>query len=187
MQAQRRPVAEYALGGRYVKTCPLLLLFASSLYAAGQSSTTNAVPVRESSEPFVVRQPPSPLTKETDELRQELDVDAAALSKIPSDPLVQPDPLAPVFQPVDKLRDSLAQSARLKFGATYTFLNQYATVTPDSVRHNQLSGRSILVGHGVSTITKPAPDRSACSSVQAQISASASNLTLATVLAQASI
>ena len=128
-------------GGRYVKTCPLLLLLALSLYAAGQSSTMNAAPVRESSEPFVFKQPPSPVTRDTDELRQELDVDAAALSKIPADPLIQPDPLAPVFKPVNNLSDRLAQSSRLKFGATYTFLNQYATVTPDSARHNQLSGR----------------------------------------------
>ena len=44
------------------------------------------------------------------------------------------------------LADRSAQSLRLKFGATYTFLNQYATVTPDSVRHNQLSGRLDFTG-----------------------------------------
>jgi porin len=128
-------------GDGYVKACPLLLLLALSLCAAGQSRMMNAASARESREPFVVKQPPSPVTRETDELRQELDVDAAALSKIPTDPLIQPDPLAPVFRPVDNLTDRLAPSARLKFGATYTFLNQYATITPDSARHDQLSGR----------------------------------------------
>ena len=29
----------------------------------------------------------------------------------------------------------------MAFSATYTFLNQYATITPDGVRHNQTSGR----------------------------------------------
>ena len=87
------------------------------------------------------------MRQEPDELRQELDVDAAALSKIPADPLIQSDPLAPIFKPVDNLADRLAQSARLKFGATYTFLNQYATIVQDGVeRHNQLSGRLDFTG-----------------------------------------
>lgn len=129
-----------------MKTCPLLLVLALSLCAAGQSSTVNAVADRESSQPSEVKQARPAVTRDTDELRQELDVDAAALSKIPSDPLVQPDPLAPIFQPVDNLADRLAQSARLKFGATYTFLNQYATITPDSVRHDQSSGRLDFTG-----------------------------------------
>jgi porin len=89
---------------------------------------------------------PSQVKQDTDELRQQLDIDAAALSKIPADPLISPDPLAPIFQPVDKLSDRLAQSERLKFGASYTFLNQYATITPDSVRHNQFSGRLDFTG-----------------------------------------
>ena len=131
---------------RYVKACTLLLLLASSMCAPGQSGAVNAVPARDSSEPSVLKQPPSPVTRDTDELRQELDVDAAALSKIPSDPLVQPDPLAPMFHPVDNLAERLAQSEHLKFGATYTFLNQYATVTPDSVRHDQPSGRLDFTG-----------------------------------------
>src|ERR1700723_4604211 len=90
---------------------------------------------------------PSQVKQDTDELRQQLDKDAAALSKIPADPLIRPDPLAPIFQPVDKLSDRLAQSARLKFGATYTFLNQYATLVPDGTpRHNQFSGRLDFTG-----------------------------------------
>ena len=34
----------------------------------------------------------------------------------------------------------------MKFGATYTFLNQYATITPDGVRHDQPSGRLDFTG-----------------------------------------
>jgi porin len=76
-----------------------------------------------------------------DELKQELDAYAIALSKVPADPLIQPDPLGPAFQPIDRLVERATQAEKLKFGATYTFLNQYATSTPDAVRHNQLSGR----------------------------------------------
>jgi len=126
-----------------LRTCSLLLLLVSSLSASAQSSGTNPDPAPQASQ---VRQPPA-VKPEPDELQQELDVDAAVLSKIPADPLIQPDPLAPIFQPVDKLTDRLAQSARLKFGATYTFLNQYATIVPDSAaRHNQFSGRLDFTG-----------------------------------------
>ena len=86
------------------------------------------------------------LKQEPDDLKQELDADAMALSKIPADPLLQSDPFASVFQPVNKLTDAIAELERLKFGATYTFLNQYATVTPGGVRHDQLSGRLDFTG-----------------------------------------
>lgn len=119
-----------------MRGCLLLLLVAMSLQAGGQSSP-GATPANV---PAHTRQS-SPAKIETDEIRQELDVDTAALSKIPADPLVEPDPLAPLWRPFNRLQDRSAASLRLKFGATYTFLNQYATVTPDGVRHNQLSGR----------------------------------------------
>ena len=122
-----------------MRTRLLLLLLALSLPASGQSSSMNTGPALQLS-------PPSQVKREPDELRQELDVDAAALSKIPADPLIQPDPLPPIFRPVDKLTDRVTQFARLKFGATYTFLNQYATDTPHSVRQNQFSGRLDFTG-----------------------------------------
>ncbi len=99
----------------------------------------NAAAAPQSSQPSEVKQ-------HADELNQQLDIDAAALSKIPADPLISPDPLAPILQPIDKLSDRFAPSPRLKFGASYTFLNQYATITPDGVRHNQLSGRLDFTG-----------------------------------------
>ena len=120
-------------------TWSFLLLLASSQFAAGQSLSMNAASAPQSSQPPQAKQ-------DTDELKQQLDIDAAALSKIPADPLIRPDPLAPILQPVDKLRDGLAQMAHSKFGATYTFLDQYATITPDGVRHNQLSGRLDFTG-----------------------------------------
>ncbi len=72
---------------------------------------------------------------------QELDSDAAALSTIPPDPLLQNDPLHFILGPLDNAAKRFVLSDRMAFGATYTFLNQFATVTPDGVRHNQTSGR----------------------------------------------
>jgi porin len=105
----------------------------------------NTAPAPQSSQPSQFKQPTA-VKREVDELRQQLDIDAAALSKIPADPLIQPDPFASTFRPIDRLTDRLAQSTRLKFGATYTFLNQYATITPDATRHNQFSGRLDFTG-----------------------------------------
>jgi porin len=128
-----------------MRICLASLLFASSLWAVGQRRDVNAVDAAQTSQSNQTM-PPAPQKKDPDELTQELDADAIALSKIPADPLLQPDPLAPIFQPVNRLADKSAQSLRLKFGATYTFLNQYAATTPDGVRHNQLSGRLDFTG-----------------------------------------
>jgi len=122
-----------------------MFFMASSLSAFGQSGSASALPTDQNAQ---VNQSKSSLTlkQEPDDLKQELDADAMALSKIPADPLLQPDPLASIFQPVNKLAEALAQLERLKLGATYTFLNQYATVTPGGVRHDQLSGRLDFTG-----------------------------------------
>jgi len=124
----------------------LLILLAPGLSTLAQSSDTNPPPSAPPSQSDQTPPPTHP-KKDPDELGQELDVDAVALSKIPSDPLIQSDPLAPIMRPLDRLSDKGAQSLRLKFGATYTFLNQYATIAPDSVvRHNQFSGRLDFTG-----------------------------------------
>ena len=137
-----------------VRTCLIVLWFASlclpvvaqtggqTVGQSGEASAASAAQTSPSaqSRPAIVRE------KVPDELTQQLDADSLALSKIPADPLIVPDPLAPVFRPVNKLVDVSIQSIRLKFGATYTFLNQYATITPDGVRHNQLSGRMDFTG-----------------------------------------
>jgi len=130
---------------RHVRTCSLLFLFACNLLAFGQSGDVSVTPATQTSQTAQTN-PPAPPKKNPDELIQALDVDAVTLSKIPADPLIQPDPLAQIFQPINRLADKSAQSLRLKFGATYTFLNQYATITPDSVRHNQFSGRLDFTG-----------------------------------------
>ena len=119
----------------------LLLLLVPSLTAIGQ---TAGIGVSPASQPPQLKAPAG--QKEPDELKQELDVNSALLAKIPADPLVRPDPLAPILATVDNFADRLVQSNRLKFGATYTFLDQYATTVPDGVRHDQLSGRLDFTG-----------------------------------------
>ena len=59
--------------------------------------------------------------------------------------LWQPDPLCPVLGPVDAANVRLKKATNLVFNASYTFLNQYATIT-DNTRHDQLSGRLDLQG-----------------------------------------
>lgn len=131
--------------GRRVTVLLLLLLWGSSQLSFGQKRDVSTVaadqpkPLAGSSRSIISSGPP-------DELRQELDAYAIELSRIPADPLIQPDPLAPVLRPVDNVLDSSAQSLHLKFGATYTFLTQYATSTPDGVRHDQTSGRLDFTG-----------------------------------------
>ena len=125
--------------GKSVRTFLLLFFLAPSLSAFGKSGSVSTLSAAQNAQ-VSQRESSTSFKQEPDDLKQELDVDALALSKIPADPIFQRDPLAPIFQPIDKLVDKIAQLERLKFGATYTFLNQYATITPDGVRHNQLSG-----------------------------------------------
>src|SRR5271156_1831505 len=75
--------------------------------------------------------------RQPDELKQELDADALALSQIPADPLLQSDPFAPIVRPFNEFAREVYRLTHLTFGATYTFLDQYATNTPQgSIRHN---------------------------------------------------
>jgi porin len=127
-----------------VRTHLFLVLVLSGLSAAGQTGGMGAVVAPPSNPPGQTGL--STRLKHTDELKQELEVNAAILSRIPADPLIRPDPLGPIFRPVDNLSERFDQTSRLKFGATYTFLNQYATVVPDGVRHNQFSGRLDFTG-----------------------------------------
>jgi len=121
------------------------LLLGSSLLAFGQAGRASVAPVDQSV--ILAEGMPSNIgNSPPDELKQELDADAIALSRIPADPLMRPDPVAPILWPVDAVVDHSIHSLRLKFGATYTFLNQYATSPPDGVRHDQLSGRLDFTG-----------------------------------------
>ena len=161
-----------------MKSWPRLLFVSLSLPAIGQSSSGTS---QDNQAGHV--QSYTSLEQEPDDLRQELDADAAALSKIPADPLLQTNPLGFLFKPIDHLTDRTGQSERLKLGATYTFLNQYATTTPGSIRHNQPSGRLDFSESGLLTIMKVLRGLSVFWCARAPISASVSSSTLATVWA----
>jgi porin len=77
---------------------------------------------------------------------QALDQDAAVLAKVPPDPLFKRDPFRPTLWPVDATMNELRKRKGLSLAATYTVLNQYATETPDGVRHNWATGRFDLSG-----------------------------------------
>jgi len=117
----------------------------SGLVAVGQDPTPSTLPSAQNTQSGEAKASSSP-KQMTSELRQQLDVDSEALSKIPVTPLIQPDPLRGLIQPINRLTDRTAQAERLKLGATYTFLNQYATITPDPTRHDQTSARLDFTG-----------------------------------------
>ena len=128
-----------------MRTSLLLLLFASCATRLSGQSIDTATPADQTSvSASTVSQ--SPPANERNELRQELDVDALALSRLPADPLLDTDPLAFLLKPIDTYANDGARVIRVKLGATYTFLDQYATAVPNSVRHNQASGRLDLTG-----------------------------------------
>jgi len=131
--------------GRYAAICVCLLFMGSSLLVFGQGDNVSSVPADPPS-PQAESQHSNVTIRHPDELKQELDAYAIELSRIPADPLVQPDPVAPILRPINKIVDLSIQSLHLKFGATYTFLNQYSTTTPNGVRHDQPSGRLDFTG-----------------------------------------
>ena len=124
-----------------MRALPLLIFVAFGLAAGGQNGNVRSGSAQQS--------PPrndtaiySSLEYEPDELRQELDQDAMALSKVPADPIFKNDPFGIFLDPFERLSDRINKSAKLKIGATYTFVSQYATTTPGGVRHGETSGRA---------------------------------------------
>lgn len=77
---------------------------------------------------------------------QALDQDAAVLATVPPDPLFRQDPLRFGMNPFDRTFNGLRRAEGLTFAASYTLLNQYATSTPEGVRHNWATGRLDLTG-----------------------------------------
>ena len=124
-----------------MRKLPLLLIVAFALTAVGQSGRGSSGSATQSNQ-AEYNGPYTSLAEVPDELRQELDRDAGALSKVPADPILKPDPFGIFFNPFEKLTDRINQSARLKIGETYTFVSQYATATQNGARHDQTSGRA---------------------------------------------
>jgi len=102
---------------------------------AVQRDSKSATPAAEISTPVAASVP-----------GQALDQDSAVLSKVPPDPLFRTDPLHPGMGPFDATFNELRRSEGLTFAASYTLVNQYATETPNGVRHNWATGRFDLVG-----------------------------------------
>jgi porin len=123
-----------------MRTLPLLFLVAFGITAAGQDKSPDSEPAQHSQQSVDAAAYTS-LSQVPDDLRQELDRDAVALSRIPADPVLTTDPFGIFLNPFERLTDWINKSARLKIGETYTFVSQYATVTPDGVRHAQTTGR----------------------------------------------
>ena len=132
---------------RYVRKIVTLILMVACTALAAQSTsqvrpgaTSETTQYQPQSEPAIER----PLPK----YAQELDSASAALGKVPADPFFKIDPLGPFTMVTDASVSWFEGSARLRFGATYTFLNQYATVIPDTARrHDQVSGRLDFSGN----------------------------------------
>jgi len=82
----------------------------------------------------------------TDDLAEQLDAEQLALSEKFIRSLLMLDPLADLLTSVNRLVGRVHEAENVKLGATYTFLDQYATVTPDGVRHDQISGRLDFTG-----------------------------------------
>lgn len=80
-------------------------------------------------------------------IQQELDAIAGPMAKIPVSPLYAHDPFAWPLRPFRLAGNWAGKTSHINFGATYTFLNQYATETPDGVRHDQLGGRLDINGN----------------------------------------
>lgn len=95
---------------------------------------TPSPPIQESAKP------------QNSDLMQELDADSLAISEIPSDPLLKPDPLASILGPVNRLVERTERMQRVKLGATYTFLGEHATAVPEASRRDQASGRLDFTG-----------------------------------------
>jgi porin len=138
--ALRRRLSTPVILGRW--GFPTFILFALTGWPAlGQTVVPTGAAGPQAS-PTGANGAPLNANRDPDELTQELDADALALSQIPADPLLDSDPLAPILQPLDRFSAMVYEKTRLKFGATYTLLDQYATKTqPNSIRHNQGSGR----------------------------------------------
>lgn len=78
---------------------------------------------------------------------QALDVDVRVLGAVPADPLFpNHDGIHALMKPAEHALNQLKQTKNISFSASYTLLNQYATQTPDGVRHNVGGGRFDLVG-----------------------------------------
>jgi len=128
------------------KIVSAILMGASTVLAGQETVSIRPRPTSQTSQSQPQSEPA--IEKALPPYAQELDSASAALGKIPADPLLETDLVAFATRPADEGANWLARFARLRFSATYTFLNQYATVIPDTARrHDQVSGRLDFSGN----------------------------------------
>ena len=96
--------------------------------------------------------PPSPSADGQRNTNQQAGNTGAAKTRSPAS-LIQPDPLDPLFRPLDRVQASLDKNQHLALKASYTFLGQYAVTAP-GIRHDEYNGR--LDFQGVWTIRQRA-------------------------------
>ena len=131
-----------------VRTSITVVLIGVSPALMGQQSNETVRPGATSESTQYQPQTEPAINRPLPEFAQELDSASAALGKVPPDPLFKTDPLGPATRSLDAAGKWMEMSARMRFGATYTFLNQYATVIPDTAqRHDQISGRLDFTGN----------------------------------------
>jgi porin len=133
--------------GKHVGKAIALILMSASPALLGQNTKIVRPGATDETTQYQPQTEPA-IDKPLSNYAQEIDSASAELGKIPADPLFQTDPFGIVTKTVDMGGSWLESGARLRFGATYTFLNQYATVVPDTAtRHDQLSGRLDFTGN----------------------------------------
>ncbi|MBB5066234.1 carbohydrate porin [Granulicella mallensis] len=127
--------------GKYLRRLIVIALVGTPAILAAQSTASSGITgdsTRTSQmEPYAM----PPLLKMSPGVMQELDTVEVALAMVPADPLLNGDPLGFITRPSDNGVSWLEKASRLRLGATYTVINQYATETPPDVRHDQVSGR----------------------------------------------
>ena len=127
-----------------LKSWPLFLFVSLSLPAIGQSSAGTPQDRQAGHVQLYTS-----LEQEPDDLRQELDADAAALSKIPADPLLQPDPLGFLFMGGHHLEGLVLLQPRERPPS-----KKKSWAWP---RYTRLNGVEICLGSHSSTPNRPVP------------------------------
>ena len=82
-----------------MRMLPLLIFVAFGLAAAGQSGNAHPGSARQGKKGWEAATYTS-MEQESDDLRQELDRDAVALSRVPADPVLAADPFAVFLGPL---------------------------------------------------------------------------------------
>jgi porin len=127
--------------GKYVRRSILVAMLGAPAVLSAQSTASSGITGDTTRTSQMEPHAMSAVLKMSPGVMQELDAVEATLAMVPADPLLKGDPFGFIARPGDEGVTWLERTTRLRLGATYTIINQYATVTPADVRHDQVSGR----------------------------------------------